>query len=383
MKIILWLRKHLKLLAVLLPLAALFLFVAIRTGPFASVAVTTTKVEQKPITPALSGIGTIQARHTYRLGPTIPGRVKWLNVDVGDTVKAGQVFGEMDPVDLDERLEAQRAAIKRAEGVLLQESARQAFAKSQADRYEKLLASQTTSQEVIATKRQELKVADAALESAREDVARLRSELDALNAQRTNLRLTAPVDGLVTAREVDPGTTVVAGQTVVEIIDPTSLWIEARFDQISSEGLAPGLSGNAVLRSRPNEKLPARILRVEPKADVVTEEMLAKITFDQLPSLLPAVGELVEVHVQLAALPAAPTIPNAALHAVGGRRGVWKLDHGGIAFTPVALGRADLDGNVQIQSGLVPGERIVLYSEKALKPHSRIREVANIPGVEP
>lgn len=376
-------RNTVKVLAVLVPLFALFAYVAVRTGPFAAVAVTTTTVKSQAIAPALAGIGTVQARYTFQIGPTVPGRVKWLKVDVGDYVQAGQVLGEMDPVDLHERIEAQQAAIKSAEAALRQEEARRTFAKAQADRYDKLLASQTTSQEVVATKRQELKVADAALEAAREDAARRRSELEALNAQSSNLRLVAPVDGLVTAREVDPGTTVVAGQTVVEMIDPTSLWVETRFDQISAEGLTSGLAGQVVLRSRPEEKLSAKILRVEPKADVVTEEMLAKVVFDQLPMPLPSVGELTEVTVQLARLPATPTIPNAALHAYRGRRGVWKLTSEGMIFTPVVLGRADLEGRVQIKKGLDVGDRLVLYSEKALRPHLRIRVVEDIPGVAP
>jgi multidrug resistance efflux pump len=41
-------------------------------------------------------------------------------------------------------------------------------------------------------------------------------------------------------RDADPGTTIVAGQAVVEVIDPKSLWINVRFDQISASGLAGG-----------------------------------------------------------------------------------------------------------------------------------------------
>jgi hypothetical protein len=55
-----------------------------------------------------------------------------------------------------------------------------------------------------------------------------------------NLRLIAPVDGVVAVRDADPGTTIVAGQAVVEVIDPKSLWINVRFDQISASGLAGG-----------------------------------------------------------------------------------------------------------------------------------------------
>ena len=75
----------------------------------------------------------------------------------------------------------------------------------------------------------------------RQDVTAIAADLDGLRAQRRNLRLIAPADGLVAAREADPGTTVVAGQTVIEIIDPASLWINVRFDQIVASGLAGGL----------------------------------------------------------------------------------------------------------------------------------------------
>ncbi len=367
-----------KLVVVLVPLVALFVFVAVRTGPFASVPVTVATVESRGITPTLSGIGTVQARFTQRIGPTSAGRVKWLGVDVGETTRAGQTLGEMDPVDIEERVHAQRAAIKSAEAGLRQAEERESFARTQLERYEKLRAAQSASEELVATRRQEWKVAAAALDTARADVSRLSAELNALNAQQENLRLVSPVDGLVTERAVEPGTTVVAGQTVLELIDPSSLWVEARFDQISSEGLAPGLACQVVLRSRPDQSLPGRILRVEPKADVVTEEMLAKIIFDVQPEPLPAVGELAEVSARLAALPVASTIPNAALHSYQGRRGVWKLDAERAVFTPVSPGRADLDGHVQIVSGLAVGDRVIVYSEKPLKPRRRVRVVESL-----
>ena len=367
-----------KLVVVLVPLVALFVFVAVRTGPFASVPVTVATVESRGITPTLSGIGTVQARFTQRIGPTSAGRVKWLGVDVGETTRAGQTLGEMDPVDIEERVHAQRAAIKSAEAGLRQAEERESFARTQLERYEKLRAAQSASEELVATRRQEWKVAAAALDTARADVSRLSAELNALNAQQENLRLVSPVDGLVTERAVEPGTTVVAGQTVLELIDPSSLWVEARFDQISSEGLARGLACQVVLRSRPDQSLPGRILRVEPKADVVTEEMLAKIIFDVQPEPLPAVGELAEVSARLAALPVASTIPNAALHSYQGRRGVWKLDAERAVFTPVSPGRADLDGHVQIVSGLAVGDRVIVYSEKPLKPRRRVRVVESL-----
>ena len=376
-------RRTLVPAASMAPLALLFIYVALRSGPLAPVAVTVTTVQQRTIAPALAGIGTVQARYTYKIGPTYAGRIKRLDVHVGDAVKTGQVLGEMDPVDLDERIGAQQAAIKSAQAALRQAEAKQTFAQTQARRYEQLWALRGTSEESTAIKRQELAVADAALAAAREDASRTRAELQALRAQRSNLRLVAPAAGLVTARHADPGTTVVAGQAVVELIDTASLWVDTRFDQVNAEGLAAGLPARIVLRSRRGQTQPGRVLRIEPQADVVTEETLAKIVFDSPLSPLPPVGELAEVTVQLSELPAAATIPNAAIRTLDGKRGVWKLSDGKLAFMPIAFGRSDLDGLVQVEKGLAAGDQLVVYSEKALTARSRIHVVDRLPGVAP
>ena len=374
-------RRTLALVAVIVPLLALFIYVGLRSGPLAPVAVTVSTVESRPVTPALFGIGTVEARYTYKIGPTFAGRVQRLDVHVGDLVKAGQVLGEMAPVDLDDRVRSQESALKRAQAALREAEARQVYAQTQARRYEQLFALRASSEEAAATKRQELQIADAALSAAREDIARTRADREGLVAQKSNLRLIAPVDGVVVVRDADPGTTIVAGQAVVELIDPKSLWINVRFDQISASGLAGGLPARIVLRSRSGQALIGRVLRVEPKADVVTEELLAKVVFDAMPQALPPLGELAEVTVDLPALPPAPTLQNAAVQRQGEQVGVWQIVGGDLRFTPVKLGAFDLDGYVQVREGLKNGDQVVVYSEKALTARSRIHVVDRIAGV--
>ena len=375
--------RTLALVVVLVPLLALFIYVALRSGPLAPVPVTVTAVEDRAISPALFGIGTIEARYTYKIGPTFAGRIKRLDAQVGDTVTAGQVLGEMDPVDLDERIQGQEAALKRAKALLDEALARQTYAQTQSRRYEQLLEVRAISEETVATKKHELQVAEAGLNAAREELARIQADREALIAQRRNLKLVAPVDGLVTARDADPGTTIVAGQAVVEMIDPKSLWINVRFDQIRAHGLAAELPATIVLRSQTVELPQGRVLRVEPLADAVTEETLSKVVFDQLPEPLPPVGELAEVTVALPALPAAPVIPNAAVQQRNGGLGVWQVHNGDLRFTPVILGAADLAGNVQVREGLQAGDQVIVYSAKALIVRNRIDIVDRIPGVKP
>ena len=374
-------RRTIALLAVVIPLLVLFVYVGLRSGPLAPVAVTVGNVELQVITPGLFGIGTVEARHTYKIGPTFAGRIKRVEVQVGDAVRAGQLLGEMDPVDLDDRLLSLGSTTKRAEAGVREAQARQTYAANQMRRYAQLLAVRMTSEEAGATKRNELNIAEAALSAAREEVLRARSDHNALLAQRRNLRLLAPVDGIVVSRDADPGTTIVAGQSVIEVIDPKTLWVNVRFNQSGAAGLAAGLPARVVLRSQEKQGLPGRVLRVEPKADAITEETLAKLVFDTLPKTLPPIGELAEVTVDLPPLPKAPVIPNAALRRMGDRVGVWRLSSNTLAFVPVVLGAADLNGLVQVREGLQPGDQIVVYSEKALTDRSRIKLVSHIPGV--
>jgi RND family efflux transporter MFP subunit len=376
-------RRTLTLLAVLLPIVLLFVYVILRSGPLAPVAVTTTTVSARALTPALFGIGTVEARYTYRVGPTFAGRVRQVDVQVGERVKAGQLLGLMDPVDLDARIDAQDAAIRRAAAQLRDAEARERYAQTQSQRYEKLLAVHAVSVEMMDSKRQELQVAIATRSAASEGLGQVRADRAALLAQRANLRLTAPVDALVTRRDADPGTTIVAGQAVIELIDPHSLWINTRFDQLGAQGLAAGLPAQVTLRSRSGQTWAAQVLWVEPLADAVTEETLAKVVFKTLPQPLPPLGELAQVTVALPPTTALPVVPNAAIRQLNGVRGVWQLVDGKLHFAAVELGASDLEGNVQVRKGVASGDRVVVYSENTLSAHSNIHVVDRIAGVSP
>ncbi|MBI2399894.1 MAG: efflux RND transporter periplasmic adaptor subunit, partial [Deltaproteobacteria bacterium] len=323
------------------------------------------------------------------------GRVKRVDVNVGDRVRAGQLLGEMDPVDLDDRVMAEEASFKRIEAAVLaaqaqvkDASARFEYADSQARRYEELLRRGSVAVMAAEAKEQEREVAEAGLTSsranlaaARQDMARSRAERAGTGKLRANLRLIAPVNGLVVARDADPGTTVVAGQPVIQIIDPESLWVNARFNQLGSSGLTPGLTASIVLRSDSERRITGRVQRVEPLADAVTEETLAKIVFEEIPEAAPGIGELAEVTVALPSVNAAPVVPNASVQRVNGQTGVWLIDDGGLRFAPVRVGAADLDGLVQVHDGLKTGDKVVVYSQRPLNSKSRVKIVEKLPGI--
>ncbi len=206
----------------------------------------------------------------------------------------------------------------------------------------------------------------------------MQSDRKGLSNLRENLRLVAPKDGVISARRSEAGSTVMSGQAVVEMIDPTSLWINTRFDQQRSTGLASDLNANIKLRSQSQKFYAGKVERVEVTADAVTEEVLAKIGFNDLPQPMPPIGELAEVTVGLPTLPAQPVIPNAAIQQLDGEVGVWRIQDGDIQFVPVSLGITSLDGDVQVLDGLQVGDEIVVYSQHALHEGSKIDVVEAI-----
>ncbi|MDO8719712.1 MAG: efflux RND transporter periplasmic adaptor subunit [Polaromonas sp.] len=382
-----FLTRRLALGALALALVGALAFVALRTGPLAPTRVTIAAVQQGRLSPAIFGIGTVEARRSWMIGPTVAGRVLSVKVDVGDTVKAGQLLAEMDPVDLDQRLAALDAALARtastqaaAQAQVADATARRALAAVNARRNQDLAAQNFISAGALEARLQEKASADAALQAAQanlagagQDVVRQRAERAALAQQRGNVRLLAPADGVVTSRDAEAGSTVVAGQPVLRLIDPASLWVRLRVDQGRSAGLAPGLKARIVLRSQPRTPLAGQVARVELLADSVTEERIAQVTFD---GAAPAsVGELAEVTLQLPETPTALLLPNASIQRQQGQTGVWRLDGGKPIFAPVQLGAYSLDGQVQVLDGLKAGDEVVVYSQKALSAGSRIQVV--------
>lgn len=387
-------RPSLKLITLVLLVVLLLAgiaFVLRRAGPFAPIRVTVTAAQEGVLSPALFGIGTVEARRSFLIGPTTAGRVLRVLVDVGDSVKAGQLLAEMDPVDIDSRLVAFDASVVRAASVIAaadaqttDSKARSELAATSATRYAALAKQGFVSSAILESKAQETLSADAGVRaaqanaaSARQELFRLRAERAALAQQRANVRLVATHDAVVLARDAEPGSTVVAGQTVVKLVEPASLWIKARFDQGRSGGLAVGLVAEVVLRSNAAARLPGKVVRVELQGDSVTEERIALIVLDALPVGI-AVGELAEVTLKLPATARAVLVPTAAIRRIDGQTGVWIQDTAGLRFASVRTGQASLDGQVQVLDGVKAGEPVLVYSEKSIDSQSRIQVVQSL-----
>jgi HlyD family secretion protein len=314
-------------------------------------------------------------------------------VDVGDTVQAGQLLAEMDPVDLDTRVSSAAAAAARARNTVATAQAqlqdaqgRQALAAIEAHRYVDLGHKGFVSQSVVDSRLQQqqsavaqLAAAESTLASALQDLVRMDADFEGAKRQRLNIRLAAPTDGVVTSRDAEPGTTVVAGQAVLKLVQPDSLWVTVRMDQGRSAGLQVGLPAEITLRSNPHKNLAGKVVRVEPVSDSVTEERIAQVAFDLMPQGV-SIGEMAEVMLHLPAISDTLLISNASLRYRGTQAGVWLHEDGHLRFAPVKTGAEGRGGKVQIIDGLKASDEIVVYSERDLDDSSRIKVVPSLIG---
>ena len=378
--------------ALLGAVAILFLigfgWVVANQGPLAAIKVTTAGARETTLHRTLFGIGTLEARRSYAVGPTVAGRVAAVRVDQGDVVHAGQLLAEMDPVDLESRQAASGAAAARAaqlvfsaQAALAEAASRAQMAQANAARFASLRSRNFVSQEAADTKAHEAAAAHAgrdsataALAAAKEEARRAQSDREGLGKSRAHLRLTSPVNGVVTARLAEPGSTVVAGQSVVQVIDPASLWLRVRIDQGRSVGLAVGLAADIVLRSYPGQVLKGRVERVDMVGDAVAEERIANISIDQAPGNL-AIGELAEVTLHLSALDGVLAVPAAAVKRLGRDEGVWRIENGRAEFSRIITGITSSDGMTQVRNGLTAGDNVIVHSEKVLSAGVRVKTV--------
>lgn len=379
-------RRNLFLAIGLLAFVAAFVWLLATRGPLAPVGIEQAAVTRADLHPGVYGIGTVEAQHAYSVGPIQAGRLLRVMVDQGDRVEAGQVLAEIDPVDLRQRADAAMSAAARArqaaaaaQAQVGEADSRTRLAQANLARYQALYRQNFVAREMVDSRMHEAAAADAALAAARANAAAAQREIGRADAERqgvdqlrNSLTLLSPITGVVTAREAEPGTTVVAGQAVLRLADPARLWVRARVDQARAQAIRAGQAADITMRSAPATVLPGKVARIELQSDAVTEERIVDVAFDPVPARL-YLGELAEVTLHLPGVRNALTVPSAAIGLRNDRTGVWQAVDGRARFKPVQFGVQTAD-RVQVVSGLAEGERIIVYSARQLDDGMRVRE---------
>ncbi len=333
------------------------------------------------------GLGTVEARILSRVGFEVGGALTALAVDAGDRVAPGQEMASLHAAEQEARVARARAAVAANEANLAKADAAVVRARAvlaqreAANRRQQGLAQRdvTSIQRAEEAQRDE-DVARADLAVAEADVAVIRAQgMDAAAALRqeetllAHHRLIAPYDALVVARHAEAGTVVKAGDPVLTLIDPASIWIQAYVDEERAGQLSLGQPGTIRLRSQPAAEFHGTIGRIGIESDRVNEERRVWLTCSDCPAEM-FLGEQAEVRILTGTRASALMVPELAITGFDGHRGtVWTVADGRLTRAELTFGARDDRGRVEVTAGLPEGAAIVARVPKGAAEGRRAR----------
>lgn len=314
------------------------------------------------------GLGTVEAHRLSRLGFDANGLLTALPVDQGDRVAAGTLLARLDDAQQRARLARAEADLQQAEAAVRQAEARVQRSRavltqksSTNRRRQALVGGGTVSREIAEDAEAEAQIAAADATVAERDLEAARAAARSAGAQvavereaLAKLSLTAPYDAVVVERARDLGSVMAPGTSVFTVVDPASVWVRAYVDEALAGGIAVGQPAGITLRSRPNERLPGRVARIDIESDRIAEERIVHVAFAAVPAEF-HLGEQAEVLISVAG--AGPVLPASAVATPGA---VWIADAGQALRRPVRTGRLFADGTIEILGGLTSDDRVIL-----------------------
>ncbi len=360
-------------------------------------AVTVARVTVRDLTPAVQGVGTVEAKIIVPVSSKITDRIVAVLVDQGDPITTGQVVARLDDTQIAAEVRQAEANVRTAEAQLRDllagarpeeiDSLRAQLAAAQASRElaahdfvraQQLATKQIISQqdldragqvhEVSSNQERDLQQKlGLALEGPRRDqVEAARSQGRAAEAALSLARqrladtvITAPLTGYVVSRETEAGAVVNPGIPIFKVVDPRTAWATIYVDEQDTAGLAVGYPVDITIRSVPGRRFRGSVARVRRESDRVTEQLAIDVTLGEHPERL-TLGEQVEATIRLPVERSVLALPVAAIVRRPDSTGALAVVNGRIRFTPLRLGAIDEAGWVHALQGLSAGDDVIL-----------------------
>ncbi len=246
---------------------------------------TTQAVTRGDLTLTVTANGTLQPTRAINIGSELSGTVLKVNVDVNDPVKKGQVLVVLDPAKLRDQVARSQAAVTGANAQVAQAEATTRETAATLARLEevwRLSAGQAPSATELDASRATLARAQANASSARAAVTEARA---ALSTDQTNLgkaSISAPADGVVLTRNVDPGNAVAASLQAVTLFsvaeDMAKLRLWVYVDEADVGSVKVGQSATFTVSAYASRPFPARITRVG-LGSTITDNVVTYLTY--------------------------------------------------------------------------------------------------------
>jgi len=306
--------------------------------------------------------GSIQAQTEINLSFRIDGRMLERTVNVGDTVRPGQLVARLDSQNEESSLQAAQAQLVAAR-------ARLAEARNNFTRFRDLVAEKAVSQASFEQTESAVKGAESQVETAQSQVTLGENRL-------SYTRLASDVAGVVTAQGAEPGEIVGAGRMIVQVAREGGR--DAVFDVPAriKDAAPPNALITVVLTSDPKVTATGSVREVAPRADPVTGTFRVRVRLNNPPPAM-RLGATVTGRVKLATA-ASIEIPPSAVSRSDRQAAVWVVDPktGTVATRNIDIRSSD-PNRVEVASGLNPGDIVVTAGVQALRAGQKVRLLEN------
>jgi HlyD family secretion protein len=237
------------------------------------------------LTLTVTANGTIQPTRAINIGSELSGTVLKVNVDVNDKVKKGQVMVVLDTAKLQDQVQRSLAAVTAAAALVDQTVATTAEATASLARLEevaRISGGKVPSKTELDTSRATLARSKGAEASARAGVITAQATLSTDKTNLSKASISAPADGIVLTRAVDPGNAVAASLqavtlfTLAEDLAKVRLWVYV--DEADVGSVKPGQDATFTVSAYPTRNFPARITRVG-FGSTITDNVVTYLTY--------------------------------------------------------------------------------------------------------
>jgi RND family efflux transporter MFP subunit len=292
--------------------------------------------------------GDIQPLNKAAIYARVNGYLKSWQQDIGAHVTAGQVLATIEAPDLDQQLAQAKATLASAK-------ANYDIAVITANRDDILAKKQAAPQELA-----DQSAADAAAKKAIMDADE--ANVRQLEAMESFKQITAPFDGIVTARNTDIGALInagsTAGQQLFEVSDLHRVRIYVEVPQAFSADLRPGLKATFEMPQYPGQKFDATLVTTSNAINATSRSMLVQLQADNSEGKLFG-GTYCRVNFQIPGDPNMVRIPATALMPINRGAQVAVLDESNkVMLKSIQLGR-DFGDSVEVTAGLAPQDRVI------------------------
>ena len=276
-------------------------------------------VTRGDIADVVSAQGTLEPKDYVDVGAQVSGQLKKLYVDIGDTVKAGDLLAELDPQVYETVRKGDEAKLSALQAQLEQQKAQTDYDRLQLDRSERLIKSGAISKVDLEEKEKAFKIAEATAKSIQAQIGEVQASLEKDNVNLGYTKIYAPMDGVVSDRKAREGQTLNANQTtptIVQIANLNIMTIRAEIAEADVMRLHPDMEATFTTMGEQERKWKGKIRQILPTPEVVNDVVLynALIDVENTDGLLMN-GMSTQVSFVVAKASSALTIPPRALGA--------------------------------------------------------------------